>query len=422
MRKGLTFFAVFAASVIFTMVYQSCGDSSIQSNPSSNGGLQVEPGNPPPAPTPGGDGTGGDGTGGDGTGGDGTGGDGTGGDGTGGVGPFAFNLGNGDNILFVDDAGADSELGMSMVYTKLYYTMADTTIYYTDATAPTDDLPTNYCANSAFPHCRTYNGSNCTDFGCFNVNQVVRCNSQSRMNSATITNTFAIINATQFLNRVATPDDPVTPNCNNPKMFFNAETQSLEISLADRSCVPDGKYYATGGGSDVINIFSNYLSNVNGAGVFCNNYSLYAWNTTKFAYLSSPGYTTQQLAQWRAVNYENALVSLRFKDSGDTTEYCATNVYINPPGLDVFFPASGVNYKMVHTGVAVADAPTAQITYEDPVDGGATRTFFMNDISATTNRGGAVIEAAQAQAMRDHVEVLVNRAKSLNMAQPCPTP
>lgn len=409
MKKSLGFILLFFAGLLISVTYQSCGESTIKANTSNNDGLQVDV-------TPG-DGNG------DGSGnGNGSGGNGPGGNGPGGNnGVFSFNLGSGDNIFYLDGGGMSPNLRSGRLLSKLYYTILDSRIFEQRGTVFARDLSKNYCMNSAFPHCDHVNAKPCVGLGCYQTTQPVRCHFQARLSSDDVNTALAAVNGLQFLTRTVTPQDPMISDCDNPKLFLHSSQSSLEVSLADKACVSDGKYYASQGGDGIKSIFNSELDEVNALGDFCNNYSLYAWNTTKWTFKSHSGYTRQLQSQFRQVTYDNAKVNIRWKDAGDLKIYCADGVFVNPPGIDIFFPTAGLSYSMQRTNVMVADAPTASITYEDAIDGGAVREFYLDTFTAQSNSGGALLQSTNAQAMKDHIEVLVGRAKSLNLAKDCPT-
>jgi hypothetical protein len=101
---------------------------------------------------------------------------------------------------------------------------------------------------------------------------------------------------------------------------------------------------------------------------------------------------------------------------------------VQPVEIDIIFPGTEQNgdedgyvYEVVR-GLSALDLPTAEITFEDPSDGGSVWRFFLDRVSAALNQGGgAVLNASQGDAVRDVMErVLVERAKTSGIAQPCP--
>lgn len=413
MQKAFIAVFVFLVGIGVSISFQNCGGSSLEANDSENGGnLTVDVTN---EETGNGSGDGGDGTGG---------GDG----GTGGGGQFSFNLNNGDNIFYTKGGGLSLDLATSRILSKVYYTMMESHIYEQRGTTFPRDLPTAYCTNSALPHCVHTTTAPCVGLGCFKGPSPVRCHWQKRMTTPEINNTFQALNAIQFLNRTVTPDEPMIADCNQPILDFFKETQSLQLSLADRGCVPDGMYYSVNDTGNAIEaIFDNELDAIgalmdNGGGSeYCNNYAAYAWDTTKFTYRANSGFTTQINSFFYEVTYENQRVNMRFKESGSNDILCANMVPVQNTEVDTLFPQDGIQYEVLRTNVAIADAPTSEITYEDPVDGGAVWRLFLTRASALTATGGAIMNQTQGDAISALIQnVLVNRAKTAGMTGACP--
>ncbi len=397
------------------MVFQNCGGSTLKATSSDNGGLPVQVFN-------GDDVDNGDSGDDDNNGGDNGGGD------PGVGGNFSFNLAIGDNIFYKVGGGNSLNLATSRILAKLYDTYFETHIYEEAGVSFQADLPTDYCENSALPHCAHMQSDACVGYGCFKPDQPVRCHWQKRMSKALENNSLAALSSLRFLNRQVSSDDPMIADCNSPLLFFYKENSSLELSLAPRACVDDGQYYATDeskGG--VMAIFNNEQDSVaqkmsnDGGEEFCNSYSSYAWNTSKWSYQAGSGMGTFESSFSYQVQYENQRVNMRWKEAGDPTFYCATEVPVQPTELDVFFPASGLQYEIVRTGALLADANTAEITYEDPVDGGSVWRLMLSRATAHTVGGGAVVDSSQASAINQTIrEVLVNRARISGMAAECP--
>jgi hypothetical protein len=397
MNKNLGLVLLFFASVMVSIAYQNCGGSTIKANSSDNNGLQVEvlPGD-----------NNNNNQSGDGS------------SDTNNPGSFSFNLGNGDSIFYVDGGGLSLNLRTGKLLSQLYYTILESQIFEPRNGAIANELSTHYCSNSAFAHCRHLNSSGCVGIGC---NQAVRCHSQVRLKTVDINSIFQKINNLRFANRIVTPTDPMIADCENPKLYFDSEKNKLELSLANKACVSNGNYYAIQGGDDIKSIFNTELDDINSLGNFCNNYSVYSWNTTKWFYKASTGGNTPSLQrQFREVYYENAKVKIKWKDAGTAEILCANDVFVNPPGIDIFFPSLGLDYQMYRTSIHSSDASTAEITYEDPVDGGDVRHFYLNNLTAENYAGGAVLSNVQGQAIKDHIEVLIARAKSQNFLVTCP--
>ena len=404
MKKGLGFLFIFLASLSISVIYQNCGQSSMKANSSDNGGLTVE------VLPNGNDTTTGDETTGDPN------------------KPFSYNLNNGDNVFYVTGGGLSLDLSTSRILSKIYYTLMESHVFEQAGVTFPRDLPNSYCANSALPHCAHLNNAPCLGYGCFAGTSPVRCHWQKRMSTADVNITFQALNEITFVNRKVSAQDPMIADCNDPNLYFYKENESLGLSLANRACVPDGQYYASQTSADGIKtIFNNELDSIKqlmdptGGSEYCNNYSAYAWDTTKWRYQSNSGFSPPENSYHYEASYENQRVDLKWKEPGDTTLYCATGVPLQPAELDAFFPKSGLQYEIMRTQSAIVDAPTSEITFEDPVDGGLVWQLFLTRASALTNTGGAILDSTQASAIRDMIEtVLVQRAKTNQMAQACP--
>lgn len=384
MKKGLGLFFIFAASVAVAMAFQNCGESSITANssdnnvPTDNGTLTVN---------------GGDGA------------------------LYTFDLGKGDNVFYLFEGGFTGDLKMSRILSKLYYVIMESHLYEGPGAARPAELSASYCQNSAFPHCNHINSSTCTGLGCYQTNRPVRCHWEARMSNDDINSVFSSLNSLNML--IRNDDGPVAADCADPKLFLNSQITQLDIYLGPKDCIAKDSYYSANGGTEAKALFNNELGQIDNEGDMCNNYSSYSWDSTKWVYEDMSGNSPNP--SFRKVSYENAQADLEWKDASDSTIYCAENVFVNPPGVEIFFPSSGLQYEMYRSPVVVADAATTQITYEDPIDNGAVRTFYFNEVTAQSHEGGgAILSAAQGQAMKDHVEVLINRAKSLSLDQECP--
>lgn len=413
-KYGLLFTIIFFIGFGISVSFQSCGSSSVQANKAANGdGLQVQVVPNDPNNSDDDDGGGGSTGGGD--------------DEEPGDAVFSFNLGRGDNIFYRTQNTAVNVLSTARVLAKSYYTIFESHIYESTDVQINSDLPTNYCNNSALPHCAHQNPFVCMGFGCFEGPTPVRCHWQKRMTSADVNNTFPTINSLVFLTRQVTPEDPMIDGCNDPVLAFYRESSDVIVSLANRACVPNEMYYATAEtGPNLIDLFNDEINNVaqltdNGGGSeYCNNYSVYAWDTTKFSYESRSGFVPQAQSYFYEVSYEAQFATMRWKVPGDDQIYCATQVPIQPSEMNTLFPDTGLNYEVLRTNVAVADLPTAHITYEDPIDGGSVWRFYMNRGTALTFGGGAIMNEAQADAIQELIEnVLPNRAGAFNRVTNC---
>lgn len=414
-KKVFGFVALFIAGLAASMIYQNCGGSSLRANSSDNDGLRVDVS---PMDTDG-DGIDDDG--------DSTGGGG--GDPTGNP-DFRFNLNNGDNFFFVTENPTTEVLSTSRVSIKSYYTIMASQIFEAPSVSFQRDLPVQrYCENSALPHCAHLLPFVCAEPGCFQGPTPVRCHWQRRMSTADINNTFQALNELRFLNRNVNSQNPMIEGCNDPILSFHRAESDLVVSLADRGCVPDGSYYANGGsGAGITTIFDADIQRVASSmendvsnPEYCNNYSVYAWDTTKWTYQSRSGFVPQDQSYFYNVEYENQRVTMRYKKPGDDTIFCASGVPVQPAEVEVFFPTAGIPYQVFRTQSAIADVPTAEITYEDPVDGGAVWRFFLDRGSAMTNTGGAIMHPDRANAIANMIEnVLVTEAERIGASAECP--
>ncbi|MCJ8277709.1 MAG: hypothetical protein HRT44_12450, partial [Bdellovibrionales bacterium] len=262
--KGLKLFALFISSICLTMLFQNCGESTAKDTSSNNnGGLQVQV-----DPGINGDGSGGDGS----------------GDPTGNPNEFSFDMNRGDSILYVDGGGLSLDLRSLRVLQKSFYVIAESLIYESGGQAPNPDLSANYCQNSAFPHCLHLNSMSCMGEGCPD-NRPVACHWETRMSNADINNAFGAVNNLVFLSKIANSSQPFVADCDNPNLFFYSDvSEDVVVSLANVSCVPEGKYYASQGGDNMAAIFDAELDAVENAGDACNNYASYNWQNTKWTY------------------------------------------------------------------------------------------------------------------------------------------
>ena len=402
-KHGLLFVVLFLTGLTISMNFQSCGSSTMQANDSNgDGGLQVQVipdgpksednGNNPDADF-----------------------------------EFAFDFANGDNIFYQTFNSAINVLSTVRLSAKSYYNVSETHIYESSDITISVDLPQNYCNNSALPHCAHLNPFVCLGFGCFEGPTPVRCHWQKRMTGADRQNTFPVINNLVFFTREVTATDPMMEGCNNPTLSYFKENDSILTSLASRACVPEGMLYASSEtGTDMIDVFSTeidavaLLTNNNDDPELCNNYSIYSWDTTKFTYQSRSGFVPANQSYFYEASYENLRIDLRWKAANDPNTYCATDVPIQPSDLSTLFPSDGFTYYVFRTQNQVVDLPTVEITYEDPVDGGSEWRFFLTRGSALTNRGGAVMNDAQSQALQQMIEnTLTVRAGAFNLVTTC---
>jgi len=421
MLKFFASFMIFVVGMGVSMTFQNCGGSSLKANSSDNDNLRVEVLNE--------DATSGDD--------DDDGGDGTGGE----TGEFSFNLNDGDNIFFVKGGGLSLDLATSRILAKVYYSMIESHVFEQRGVTFQRDLPSGYCKNSALPHCEHLSTAPCVGLGCFKGPSPVRCHWQKRMSTAEINNTFTALNSIEFLNRSVSATDPMISDCNNPMLYFYKTGSSLELSLANPACVPHGQYYAANeSGNNITAIFNNEIDEIlaltdnSGGSEYCNNYSAFSWDTTKFIYRAFSGFVRPEDSYRYEVSYEArqlmiqgqlrlvGAVDMIFKEPGDATLYCANNVPVQDTEIeDILFPSEGFLYEILRTNTAIADLSTAEITFEDPVDGGNDWRFFLDRGSALTATGGPIMIGSQADAIKNIVQtVLVNRAKVSGLANPCP--
>lgn len=392
MKHPLIYVGFFFACFGITLFFQNCGGSSIQSNPSLRDDLTVDvspndsqseqtPSEPGDPSSPGGD--------------------------------FSFNLNNGDNIFFQRAESGEQHLATSRLIARSFYTLKESSFYELAGTSFATDLPMEFCTNSALPHCAHLLESSCNSFGCFETDQPVRCHQQRRMTEDEVTASFTDLNSLSFVNRTVLPDDPAPENCNDPLVSFFSENQSLTISLAERTCVPDGDYYATSGSAALQTLFNGELGTVDVSADFCNLYSSYNWSTTQLTYKAeSAANVPPEQYRLRQVRYENQQAEIRFQDPGEEA-VCARDIFVNPPEIDELFPDSGLEYQVSRFDSAGTDLNVAEVRYEDPVDGGAHWHFFLNEEAAHGAGGGPILTNARAQAMAEKVEVLVERAKTM---------
>ncbi len=426
-KKALLAVVTFVIGLGVSVTFQNCGGSSLQANNSENGdGFNVEVL-------------------------DDKNGEGDGGTTVGENGEFSFNLNQGDNIFYTNGGGLSLNLSTVRYLRKVHYALLESHIYEQRGTTFPRDLPTAYCANSALPHCAHTTTAPCVGLGCFKSDVPVRCHWQKRTSTADGNRIKAALEAINFVNRVVTPNEPMIADCNNPLLYFYSVGKTLDLSLADKACVPDGMYYALdSSGDDVQTIFDTELTDIaaltnnQGDPEYCNKYSAYAWDTSKATYSSRSGFTTPENAYQYDVEFEARVIQVDDKDvlagmanlvfrepqsrGGDGNTYCADNVPVQPQEIDAIFPGTemdsnedGLIYEVMRTQAVIADASTAEITYEDPVDGGSVWRLFLDRGTALTHSGGAILDADQGDAIRNVMEtVLVNRAKTSGLAQPCP--
>ncbi len=417
MNKVLLSVMAFIVGVGMSISFQNCGGSSLQANSSDNDGLQVDVVNDEED-----DGTI-----------------------TGENGEFGFNLGRGDNIFYTTGGGLSLDFATTRFLSTAYYVFLETHVYEQRGTTFTRDLPTAYCTNSALPHCAHTTTAPCVGLGCYKSTTPVRCHWQKRASTAEMNRAIGALSNIQFVTRNVTAEDPMISDCNDPLLYFYKEGSSLDLSLAQKGCVPDGMYYAVdNSGDDIQTIFDaeindvDALTNNQGDPEYCNLYANYYWGTSKVTYSSRSGsaqapedsyaYDVTYEAKTISINGEDRLAGMAdlvFREpesgAGDGNTYCANGVPVQPAEIDVLFPEEGLNYEVLRTQSAVSTVPTSEVTYEDPVDGGSVWRLFLTRGTALTHSGGPIVDAAQAQAIQNIMEtVLVNRAKTSGLAQPCP--
>ncbi len=395
MKNVFGLITLFILSLSMSFFYQSCGESSIQANSSGKDGLQVvvTPDNP--------DGPDG------------------GGDGNGGNTSFSIELGKGDNIFYLNGGGLSLNLRSARIYSKLFSTNMESIIYHPAGTVLDPDLSSGYCADSALPHCQHIDRMTCLGIGCHEPNQPIRCHWQKRLSGEEINTALQAINSMFFITREVTPADPMMSDCNDPRLFFYTSKNTFEVSLTDKVCVPDGQFFASQGADAVKGVFNAELNRVQNLTMACNNFATYVWNSTEWKYRSNSGFTTALNSQFREIDYKNAKSKIRYKNSGNAKTFCNPDVFVNPAEVAAFFPASGINYEVLITDAQIADAPVSEITYKNVGEEGDWH-FLLDQVSAQTYRGGAIISEAQAMAIKQAVEVLVTRAQSLPTTVECP--
>ncbi|MEM7647086.1 MAG: hypothetical protein AAF203_09270, partial [Pseudomonadota bacterium] len=341
-----------------------------------------------------------------------------------------FNPNRGDSVTFIEGGGLSLDLRTSKVSIQKFYNMMESTIYESRGTTFSPfDLPASYCDQSALPHCQHINSVTCQGTDCPPISAPVRCHWQKRMSSADVNNAYGGLSNIGILTRDVTPQDPMIADCNTPGLLFDINGDPLAVSMADYSCVPDKSYYVSQGGDFLAAVFTTELNRVANLGVACNSYSNYSWLSTKWTYASTGGFTIQLNQSFRNVSYEviddvvngqpvqRGIVDLRWKDAGDLQVYCADDVFFNE--YDALFPEDGLQYEIFRPQAVIADVPTARITYEDPSDGGQVWTFFLDRGSAMSNAGGPILSEADANTVRNTVELLINRAKTLELGSAC---
>ncbi|MCB0378167.1 MAG: hypothetical protein KDD33_06720, partial [Bdellovibrionales bacterium] len=299
-------------------------------------------------------------------------------------------------------------------------------IYLPSIQTPEADLPSEYCKDSAFPHCLPYNTMVCMGEGCPQTPRHVLCHSERPLNQADSNNVFAALNSLSFQNRFRQEGDPVASDCNGPMLsFFSDVVDDVTVSMASNTaCIPNGDLYVVAGRANLQAIYDAELDAITANGDQCNLYANYSWDTTVWTYKRHGGFAPS--ISFIEATYEvnaqggHGQVDLRWKDSGDANIYCANDVFLsNSAEYEAFFPDDGFKYEMLRTNVSVADAVVTEITYNDPSESGRNRQFFLNEMSAVQNEGGAILDSTQASAINDGIQMLINRAKTLNMQSVC---
>lgn len=415
MKKSFGYALVFVASMALSATYQSCGQSSVKANSSdTNDGLRVDI-----TPIVDGDGDG----------------EGNeleevdqGGEPQCSTDSNSLNLNCGDNIFYLTASQATERVASVRVLLKSYYVLMETHIYEAPSVSIVSDLPSSYCTNSALPHCAHLNPFVCQGYGCFEGPQPVRCHWQKRMTNAQQNAAFAAVSELRYVNRVVDAENPFVDGCNDPSLSFYKENSTIDVSLAPRACVPNGDFYAnnaTGDGtrtiftSEIVNVES--FQEIDNTPEFCNNYSAYSFDTTRFNYRSMSGFVQPEDRYYYEAHYEAlpveddpegrmyGAIDLKWK-IGDAPEKCVFDFPLNKPELDVLFPEGGLTYELFRPSVAIADVSSAEIIYEDPADGGATWRFFLDRGSAMLVNGGAVLQNgvnSQSDAIRAMIETVI---------------
>jgi hypothetical protein len=427
MWKAIIAVSVLIIGLTISMVFQNCGGSSLEANDSNNPVLTVDnPLEDNRQNENSGDGTDGDG-------------DGDGDD----DGGFNFNLNNGDNVFYLNGGGQSLDTASSRILARLDYTMLESHIYEQQGASFDPDIPMSYCQGSALPHCEYRFNEPCRGLGCLETNTPVRCHWQKRLSENDINTVFPMLNELEFLQRVLNPDEMVTPDCNTPILTFFGQETSLELSMAERACVPDGQFFISNDTGDNLATFFNgeldsilSLTDNQGGAEFCNNFSAYVWTSTNVLYISRSGNVPANDEFSFRVNFvprnimiDNeqqlaGMVDMVFQEAGnDRRFFCANNVPVQPDEiLGVFFPENGVQYEFFRPSVFFPNLPQPHrhITYTDPADNGRDWQFYLDRDSAITERGGAVLLGSQSQALVNLVEnVLVQRARDAGLAEVC---
>lgn len=393
------------------VLFQNCGND-VQSKKSSNGGaLDVEI---PPADTGGNGGNGGN-TGGNG--GNGGGGNTAGCAAADRATPLSFNLACGDAFMY--QSGTGQILAFDAVkYTNKYGGTLETVELSGMPSAV--DLSAAYCQNSALPHCRHINNKGCQGEACVPGNPAVSCNYEKTPNAADLGTFFTLVNG---LSIVTNSQDQMIADCDTPNFrLFSDELADVDVSLAQQACVPKGKLYANAGSAAMMLAANSKISDVKAMGDFCNNYAVgNLFEAAKFTYKARSGFGLASQTSSRTVDYiSKQKANIRYRNAGDPVEYCVSNLHVNPAEMQAFFPQAGLSYKVLKTPVALADAPTAEIEYSEPANGTDVLRFFLDNATAQTYMGGAVLDSAHSTAMKAAVEALIAQAEATQQSAACP--
>ena len=332
--------------------------------------------------------------------------------------PFSFNLGCNDSFMYQSGTGQTQSFD-AIKYTNRYGGTLETVEVSGMPSAV--DLDMSYCQNSALPHCRHINGKGCQGEACVPGNPAVSCNYEKSPGSAELATFFALING---LSITTNNQDQLIADCDTPNFrFFSDELADVDVSLAQQSCVPKGKLYASSGSAAMILSAGTKISDVKAMGDYCNNYAVgNRFALAKFTYKYRSGLVQANQAQPRTVEYiASQKVNIRYRNPGDAAESCISNFHVNPAEMSAFFPQGGLKYKILKTQALLAnDGPTAEIEYSEPALGTDTLKFLLDDSSAMTYRGGAVLDSAHSTAIKAAVEALITQAEAANQSAACP--
>lgn len=330
-------------------------------------------------------------------------------------GGFHYNYANGDFTYYKNEPIA--RFFEASLYRELNCIPINIgSLSYERGTTFSPGLPTNYCNQSALPHC-----SNST----FGIDTPIRCAWEKRINH--LNSVADSVRKIERTTGVFTPVDTCLLQSVQNSTYGVSAGNLTVTQLVDRSCVPDLYFVAVNGtADDLIAISQSDLTDVRDAlaaasgGVeFCNQFASYRLGYTGWHYISqSVNQSDTNSYYYEAIHKSTHQVELKWKPSGVNQYSCAT-LTVSDDDLSIFFPTNGLQYAVIRTSDTLPNANTAEITYTDiPTYNDKEWRFYLDQDTLTHFQGGALLSASQSSAIQSFVEqTLISRVESPSECQ-----